>query len=185
MTWSVTDVHVAETRARGKAMPQKRARVAVSGFSGRIQVDEREEGQFSTLPPENAVGSSLCYSRNNVTLRRESPAIYGNRKNANKGSLALCSCCLVLRALRKDGDTARGKRQRGRRDGVNGSSRFSCDARFLRRNEKKKKKKKKKSEWIAYLVLFYLPEERKSLAINPVMSASLCFLSTRRNERYW
>lgn len=47
-------------------------RVAISGFSGRSQGDEkgRVGAQFSTLPSENAVGS-LCYGRNNVTLRRE------------------------------------------------------------------------------------------------------------------
>ncbi|KYM78206.1 hypothetical protein ALC53_11401 [Atta colombica] len=36
----MTDVHVAETRARGKAMLQKRP--AISGFSGRSQRDEKE-----------------------------------------------------------------------------------------------------------------------------------------------
>lgn len=61
-----------DTRAR-ESNAAEETRVAISGFSGRSQGDEkgRVGAQFSTLPSENAVGSSLCYGRNNVTLRRE------------------------------------------------------------------------------------------------------------------
>jgi len=132
-----------DRRARGGDTRARESDAAEESPCSRFEIFRKKSGrreggraQFSTLPPENAVGSSLCSVAITSPLHRESPAIYGNRKNANKGSLALYSCCsLVLRALRKGGDTARGKRERGQRDGVNGSSRFSYDARLLRRNK--------------------------------------------------
>lgn len=97
----MTDVHVAETRARGKAAAAAEEAWGIEPIFGlfRKESGKRDGGvgrNFRRCPPESAVGSSLCYGRNNVTLRRElveltAPAIYWNRKNANKGSLALCS----------------------------------------------------------------------------------------------
>lgn len=63
----MTDVHVAETRAReGERHRQKRSRAAISGV---LFPEEAVGGtvkggvgaQFSTLPSGNAVGPSLCY----------------------------------------------------------------------------------------------------------------------------
>lgn len=66
-----------DTRARGKAAAA--AAEEAWGIEPIFGLFRKESGKrdggvgrnFRRCPPESAVGSSLCYGRNNVTLRRE------------------------------------------------------------------------------------------------------------------
>lgn len=129
----MTDAHVAETRAR-----ESEANFCIEDpyysrfrlFRKRIaRVSERHRGtcNFRRRAGKRDRCVSLLKPQQRHAVLVE-PAIYRNRKIANKGSLALCSVVSFLRYIKGENDRARRGVARAR---VDGSSRFSRDAKFI------------------------------------------------------